>query len=278
MTTKPKTHSNILWHFTGGPAWDSKKQRQSKLLKTDEKAYEIALAILQSKSLRLGGFHEVVKVILPNYRIYDRKTKTFKNKKNHKVELKTCPVCCIADIPESGLSHHAKRYGKMGIGFKRAAILKAGFNPVFYTLHTTEIAKNFFSAQAGLNSVDIFDVESEVENVLDDIRSNLCSRCEEDVDLDGSSISTEAENQLEEVHSSLDDLENIMSYVKTFNVNEFNSIYAEREWRCLRQFNFTFDDVDTLLFPTKMMLDDFKKSTSKLKLPLRIKLKVFPTK
>ena len=51
---KPKTHSNILWHFTGGPKWDMKKNCQMKNLKNYAEALEIALKILGSKELRIG--------------------------------------------------------------------------------------------------------------------------------------------------------------------------------------------------------------------------------
>jgi hypothetical protein len=260
---KPKTNSDILWHFTGGPAWDLKKNCQSKNLKPDRDAYGIALKILISKNLRLGNYHELLKVIVPSYPQFDPISNSVKIRKNHPVELKTSPVCCLAEIPESELFHHAKRYGKMGIGFKRKSILRAGFNPVFYTLHHTDIALKFFSTKRGLENQDVSDVEYEIENALEGIRLDLCNRCEDKIDLDGNDILSVAESKIWEIEDSLKDFEHIMSYVKTFDTSEFDTIYAEREWRNLTNFEFEYQDIHSIIFPSAEILQDFKKRHSK---------------
>ena len=56
-----------------------------------------------------------------------------------KTTLESVPVCCLAEIPVEHLSYHAKRYGKIGIGFHRDAAIRCGFNPVFYQLHTSDV-------------------------------------------------------------------------------------------------------------------------------------------
>jgi hypothetical protein len=39
------------------------------------------------------------------------------------------------------------------------------------------------------------------------------------------------------------------SFIKTFEVDEFYSIYCEREWRSVCPFSFTFDDVAMIVLP-----------------------------
>jgi hypothetical protein len=45
MKSTPGTVSKILWHFTGGAAWNKKKDEPGKRKKTYVKAYEILNAI-----------------------------------------------------------------------------------------------------------------------------------------------------------------------------------------------------------------------------------------
>lgn len=52
----------------------------------------------------------------------------------------------------------------------------------------------------------------------------------------------------EEVLSSF---ETFLAYIKTFDEAEFDSIYCEREWRSISNFNFTIDDVAMIVLPKK---------------------------
>ena len=78
------------------------------------------------------------------------------------------------------------------------------------------------------------------------------------------------------IESSLDSLQYLLSYVKTFKENEFETIYAEREWRSLQNFNFEMNDIHSILFPNTNLLNDFKTNyAKKMKIPNVVKLEVF---
>ena len=49
----PKTHSDILWHFTGGPNWSEMQQKQLKQKKTLPDSYKSFCSILQER--KYGG-------------------------------------------------------------------------------------------------------------------------------------------------------------------------------------------------------------------------------
>ena len=121
---KPKTHSDILWHFTGGSKWNSTKQNYYLKLKPKKSHMILQLKFLALKVLKLGNYHEKFIVSLPNYEKIDKKSKEKVKIKNKITSLDTSKVCCLADIPRTELFHHAKRYGNMAIGFKRVSYKK----------------------------------------------------------------------------------------------------------------------------------------------------------
>jgi hypothetical protein len=41
----------------------------------------------------------------------------------------------------------------------------------------------------------------------------------------------------------------ICSFAKTFTINEFDSIYCEREWRSTKEFSFKLSDVAMIVLP-----------------------------
>lgn len=104
-------------------------------------AYAALLGILESQTLRLGGFREHVKVVVPTrrdpYTLFDGVTLPKLPDPPDYLEFvsQSSRVCCVADIPIAHLSYHAARYGQIAIGFHRDALLRAGFRPVFYADH-----------------------------------------------------------------------------------------------------------------------------------------------
>lgn len=46
--------------------------------------------------------------------------------------LKTKPIICFTELQLSKAQEHARRYGRLGIGFNREFLMKWGANPVFY--------------------------------------------------------------------------------------------------------------------------------------------------
>ena len=135
MSGSPGTVSKILWHFTGGPNWDAKTNRQKKRPKPTRQAYEILVKILEGRELKIGKYKEVIRFKELVSRTHDEESGSWFEGIGPTRRLDSDPVCCLADIPIVHLGYHAERYGKVAIGFHRESALRHGFNPVFYQLH-----------------------------------------------------------------------------------------------------------------------------------------------
>jgi hypothetical protein len=248
MSFRPGTVSKILWHFTGGPEWDSKKNKQLKKLKPEEQGYNALKAILESKELRVGNYQEIVQVNVPEKRSYNLEKKKVEIRKNDLVTVKSKPVCCVADIPLQHLDFHSNRYGKIAIGFHRDSIIKAGFNPVLYTLEDTSLLNAIYQGYYSVDDVLTDEAESEVDNLQGQIDS-LIEEHELDDYIDASDISS-ALSFIESGHSKIESsFETFMAYIKTFDTSEFDSIYCEREWRSTNNFKFKFEDIAMIIVP-----------------------------
>ena len=281
MTVKhdlsPGTVSKILWHFTGGPTWNTKTKRQSNSPKPAAKAYKNLKSILRTKELRLGTYKEVVKVILPERKKFNPETKKVEVQKNVPVDIESSSICCLSDIPAPYLRYHAYRYGKFAIGFHRNAIIRAGFNPVFYTLQDTPIIRSIYEGFSSLELADpaaILDAASEIESQVSDIESDYG-----ELGIDVSGELAQIEYDVDDLETFISDakqsLEDFVAFVKTFDRSEFSTIYCEREWRSTKQYNFEINDVAMIVLPkavgeTQYFKNFVEKSAPKLKLPRRI--------
>lgn len=256
MSNGPGTVSKILWHFTGGPVWNVKKNKQGTRLKPAKDSFIALKTILDSEVLRTGSFHEVVKAVIPEKRVFNFKKKRFDIIKNFSTTIKSSPVCCIADIPIQHLGYHSKRYGKMAIGFHRDSVVKAGFNPVLYTLE-----KSFLSRQIhdGYSTIENFDtswasssieqLESAIEKIFDEYELN------ESIDTSDAMSSI---NDLEsDVSGILSYYEDLLAYIKTFDDSEFDSIYCEREWRSTNSFEFKIEDIAMIVLPKRVGVNKY---------------------
>ena len=248
MIARPGTVSKILWHFTGGPVWDDKRNKQGKNLKPLAQAYDALKSIVRTSELRIGGYHEIVKVIIPQKRVLNRKTDKFEIRKNVPVTIKSSPVCCIADIPIQHLSYHSKRYGKIAIGFHRDSVVRKGFNPVLYSLEKSSLSRTVHDGYSAIDDFDpwlakfyLDDLDEEIQDIFD------TNDVDEQVDISN-------------VSEALDDLENsgevvrdhykdFLAFIKTFESKEFDSIYCEREWRSTTTFKFSTDDIAMIVLP-----------------------------
>lgn len=251
----PGTVSKILWHFTGGPDWDNKTNKQKADPKSSPAAFEILKEILKSSQLRLSSFNELVKVIVPRTYEYDRKTHQRIELKNVPREIKSSKVVCLADIPIQHLAYHAQRYGKFAIGFHRESAIKNEFNPVFYSLSNTKVVNSIYTGFTSINEIDADNIKSE----LDDVENTLSSAVSDiedheiDVDLDITNNIWAIENEIQDIENAkaevLESLEDFVAFVKTFDESEMNSIYCEREWRSLKSFDFNHSDIAMVILP-----------------------------
>lgn len=267
--TPPRTHSKVLWHFTGGPIWDNQKNIQGKQSRHPDVAYKALVSLLKSKELRVGNYHEIIKILVPRERYFDIDSKEIKERKNQVKELKTSAVCCVADIPISELTYHSHRYGKIGIGFHRDALIGHGFNPVLYTPYDSDIIYQFYQAQRALYLADesnIFDaaesMKDEIESEIQSIAENSETEFEFDINIDTSGIEYAVDEFKFEVDSALKQLEDSLAIIKTYHPKDFEDIYAEREWRSTNTFKFTMDDVAIILLPSSLDSNYFSKFTN----------------
>ncbi len=248
-SNSPGTVSRILWHFTGGPCWDTETNKQKSKPKPASEAYGNLKAIARSKKLLLGGYKEVVSVTVPRVIEYDRKSREFVTRKNVARQLESSQVCCLADIPIMHLAYHAERYGKFAIGFHRQAAIRHGFNPVLYTLDTTAIINSIYRGLSAVQAMSLSDIEFAADSIesaaadLDD--SDASSEIESEV-MDITMHVQDNETRQEEAQESIEDL---LAFVKTFRSQEMDAIYCEREWRSVKEFNFTADDIAMVVLP-----------------------------
>lgn len=125
--------------------------------------------------------------------------------------------CCVSDMPLDDLETHAKYYGNVGIGFSARAIYR-DFNPVLYINH------------------ERLELVMGLRKRIERRTKNRATR------------STGPEEKKQDL--SLDRLKN---YIKITNFNEATrkTFYREREWRCLKDFEFDIKDVSGIIIPKR---------------------------
>lgn len=246
MSMPPGTVSKISWHFTGGPTWDRRENRQNKKRKPLAAAYAALLGILATRELRVGEYREVVKVRVQEPPEYDNVAKKMRRRRTVLTELHSSAVCCLADIPVAHLRYHAKRYGQVAIGFHRSAVLRHGFNPVFYTLHATSAIRALYKALAEIQTFN-GDFMREQANVI-------TGEAEEwgiHLGWETAPLRRVADDMDEGVAVARANIEHFLSFVKTFEAREFSTIYCEREWRAIKPFRFDLRDVAMIVLPRR---------------------------
>lgn len=249
----PGTVSKILWHFTGGPDWDTETNKQKTDPKHEDKAYDIIQQILKSSHLRLSSYDELIKVTIPKVTRYDRKERKKVTDTNVEKQITSSKVVCLADIPIQHLQYHASRYGKFAIGFHRESAIKNDFNPVFYSLNNTKVVNSIYTGFTTINDINTDDIESALGDIDNSISSAIEDLDNEDFEIDIDTEKYTIESELEDIKESKanvkSSLANFLAFVKTFSQDEMNSIYCEREWRSLKQFNFNHADIAMIILP-----------------------------
>jgi hypothetical protein len=244
----PGTVSKILWHFTGGPVWDSEKQCQRLRPKDAGAAYTALVSIVRTSTLRLGQYHEMVKA---RYTVPVRDGKGKETRREtREVTFQSAPVCCLADIPIAHLAYHSHRYGKFAIGFHRDAIVRHRFSPVFYALHDAAPVQSLRRSISSIESMaeDVAFKAGDVERFASD------ARCEDGHPIeDAGSALSDFEWAFESIYESAKtaraELREAIAFVKTFSQAQFSTVYCEREWRSTREFGFRLEDVAMIVLP-----------------------------
>ena len=279
MPSSPGTVSKILWHFTGGPRWKHETNRQEDKPKPIEEAYAALIAILKSCELQIGQFKELVNVIVPHLRIRDPETDKLVMHYNVPKTLISAPVCCVADIPIMHLNYHADRYGKIAIGFHRDTAIRAGFSPVFYQLHNSAVLQAIYNGFVELDEASTLDLENEANSLGDEIDQLECEEGHE-INGNGSSMVFDLASQASVMDSAVktasESFDKFLAFVKTFEPNEFGTIYCEREWRSIQPFKFNYADISMIVLPRNTYsgdhYDNFVEEARRLKIPLNISI------
>ena len=250
-TSAPGTVSKILWHFTGGPLWDDKKQCQKTVPKRPDEAYKALLAILQTRKLLLGKYRELVKAQY-SIRKFDPTTKQSARVPKQKI-FESVPVCCLADIPIAHLNYHSHRYGKFAIGFHRSAVVKHKFSPVFYALHDAAPLQSIRRAISEVESIS-----NQADFKASEVRTfEETVTCEEGHSVDDkagnlSDFEWAFDSIVESGKNGRDHLTKALAFIKTFGQAEFSTVYCEREWRSTTEFAFDLSDVAMVVLPRQI--------------------------
>jgi hypothetical protein len=97
---------------------------------------------------------------------------------------------------------------------------------------------------------------------VDGLEDNITVELDESDDFDIATVDTsdvlaEAEvmdGYAREAQSSIRDF---IAFIKTFDEDQFDSIYCEREWRSVQDFKFTFDDVAMIVAPKRLGQENY---------------------
>ena len=227
MSKTPGTVSKILWHFTGGPQWDNKLNKQNVILKNTAYAYKILDRIIEEGILKTGSYSEVVQTLVYSGPEDGHKT------------IQTRPVCCLADIPIQHLGYHSKRYGKIAIGFHRDSVQRQ-FNPVLYNPIGSYVNCELGMLHDWINDETVYKLKRTLRNL--GIIENTHN---EDVFI-----------LIDEIQDNLDICAqlfvDVLTYSKSFDPSkEFETIYCEREWRSTDDFHFIPSDVAMVVLPRR---------------------------
>ena len=136
---------------------------------------------------------------------------------------------CMCDIPFKDLWIHTRRYGEFGIAFHKAsAILIGAFNPVLY-VHKNHIwFKHVEKLSAELMALSL--PHDEIKNKLDEFLTLL-----------GTYVKS-------------GDLLNKIHLDPSFDEEQTNNFYYEREWRSAYDYNFEPDHVVAFILPQKYII------------------------
>lgn len=139
------------------------------------------------------------------------------------VTLRGHPVCCLADIPLKDLLIHAERYGHYAIGFHKESAIMHDFNPVLYVNQYSSFFDRFMALR-------------------DEIQSSLSA---------DTAMSTKFKELLLLLGSTAKSGDIKANPVDNIQWDQMqcNNFYYEREWRSMRNWLFTKNDIAMLILP-----------------------------
>ena len=255
--------SNLLCHFVG----------RSK--SNDDERFELLETIIKSKKLiaNLSNPNNLGSSFSSGYQC------------EHLGEVfEKCDCVCFCDIPNESLGIHTNKYSKFGMGFERTFIAEKGAHPVMY------VPKNYTIAEIGDTSEKAKTCTPKQPQLyyphLLNTACNLLPLMElgyTNVDLNkiedfykhsgfGEWLNT-FDNDIREkffsgqfhplIFSLLQGAATQLAYVKLFDTtladDHPDNYYMEREWRSLKNIEFTLNDIKTIYLPNETYKENFIK-------------------
>ncbi len=140
------------------------------------------------------------------------------------------PVNCLADIPFKDLIVHAKRYGRCAIGFHRNAAIQHGFTPMLYTNQYSPDFQRFMQTRDAIEDLVAQLKDTELSSKIDELLYYLGSIAKAGL-LD---MAPRSDDQFDAEDPK-------------------NNYYYEREWRSIREWNFSAEAVAAVMLPGHML-------------------------
>lgn len=259
-------YSHIYWHFTGSPKeidWSKVREPSDILLngsiQNSLEATEILKKILKTRKLLATAIEKISST---------SNTKQF---------------CCVTDIPFKDLPEHTRYYGMAAIGFRAKAIHKS-FLPVLYIpLENLPVMKlleapiaptvptfthESLKLELGLFDYDLQLSASELDRLPKKMMYDYRKRLDEHAQqMEKYNKNIRYNKYLEYIknnkylkfliRNSDDEIEKgyLKNYLKitNFSTSSSQTFYREREWRCLKGFEFNIEDVAALIVEEKFL-------------------------
>lgn len=252
--------SNLLCHFVG----------RSK--ENDDERFELLITIIRSCRL-------IANVNAPN----NLETSFFTGYECDRLGevFGRCDCVCFCDIPNDALAIHTKKYSRFGLGFRKTFIAQKGAHPVMYvpinypiieigdsnireniTVSPKEPNKYFpYILSKSMSTIISLEINLFLGNHLFNSENSdtnmMLSLLDRDV---VSALSTNSFHPI--VFSILKGISSQFAYVKLYDVSlpddHPDNYYMEREWRCLKNVNFSLSDIHTIYLPNRSYQERFR--------------------
>lgn len=192
-----------------------------------------------------------------------------------------CDCVCFCDIPDDMLGIHTQKYGKFGIAFSKAFLVKAGVRPVTYVPSHERIKECAKTATPVASPAEYFAYLSNLSNTLlpllmllnqyDPISDRIVALTHRKPDiikvlqaLDGKIVAPLLAGEMHPLlYSLLSGLATQLAYIKVFDEtladDDPDNYYMEREWRSVRSVEFSIDDIEKVYLPNAEFVERFKK-------------------
>lgn len=195
--------------------------------------------------------------------------------------FKKCDCVCFCDIPDDMLGIHTQKYGKFGIAFSKAFLVKAGVRPVTYVPSHERIKECAKTGTPVASPAEYFAYLSNLSNTLlpllillnqyDPISDRIVALTHRKPAinkvlqaLDGKIVAPLLAGEMHPLlYSLLSGWATQLAYIKVFDEtlddDDPDNYYMEREWRSIGSVDFSVGNIEKVYLPSAEFVDRFKK-------------------